>query len=268
MIEEELTMKNIMSLFKKQKPKIEFCSEIIGIEKIMPIIPAKDLPLDWVKRAIANVKKEGLIQTGINTKAHITRCPGIISSRTQGWIVRLHQDLELTINGNDINWKTPIDDQKYSFDMLEPTVNIFQDYVLHQFMKRWPKGANPMVVKINTPWHVRIPKGYKMLQTMPAFGDENRFHTITGIVEEEHGIVKLNFPMYWFEQGKTLLEQGTPLAQLILIKQEHIEMEQSHMEINPKFKEIFQTNWYNLRSTFTRNYTKIKDRWRNITDGR
>ena len=94
MFEEELTMKNILNIFKRDKPKIEFCSEIIGVEKIMPIIPAKDLPLEWVKRATAHVKKEGLYDAHIS-KAHITRCPGIISSRTQGWIVRAHQDIEI-----------------------------------------------------------------------------------------------------------------------------------------------------------------------------
>jgi len=266
MFEEELTMKNILNIFKRDKPKIEFCSEIIGLEKFMPIIPAKDLPLDWVKRALADVKKEGLIETGINTKAHITRCPGIMSSRTQGWIVRLHQDIEIEATDKHIVWRTPINDQKYSHDLLEPTVNTFQDYVLYQFMKKWPKGAHPMVVKINTPWHVKIPRGYKMLQTMPAFGDENRFQTITGIVEEEHGIVKLNFPMYWFEQGTTLLKQGTPIAQLMVIKQDEVEAEISNMDNNPIFKEKMQGAWYNLRSTFTRNYKEIKRRWRKIDD--
>ena len=266
MFEEELTMKNILNIFKRDKPKIEFCSEIIGLEKFMPIIPAKDLPLDWVKRALADVKKEGLIETGINTKAHITRCPGIMSSRTQGWIVRLHQDIEIEATDKHIVWRTPINDQKYSHDLLEPTVNTFQDYVLYQFMKKWPKGAHPMVVKINTPWHVKIPRGYKMLQTMPAFGDENRFQTITGIVEEEHGIVKLNFPMYWFEQGTTLLKQGTPIAQLMVIKQDEVGAEISNMDNNPRFKEKMQGAWYNLRSTFTRNYKEIKRRWRKIDD--
>ena len=266
MFEEELTMKNILNIFKRDKPKIEFCSEIIGLEKFMPIIPAKDLPLDWVKRALADVKKEGLIETGINTKAHITRCPGIMSSRTQGWIVRLHQDIEIEATDKHIVWRTPINDQKYSHDLLEPTVNTFQDYVLYQFMKKWPKGAHPMVVKINTPWHVKIPRGYKMLQTMPAFGDENRFQTITGIVEEEHGIVKLNFPMYWFDRGTTLIKQGTPLAQLMVIKQDQVEAEISNMDNNPTFKEKMQGSWYNLRSTFTRNYNEIKRRWRKIDD--
>lgn len=266
MFEEELTMKNILSIFKRDKPKIEFCSEIIGLEKFMPIIPAKDLPLDWVKRALADVKKEGLIETGINTKAHITRCPGIMSSRTQGWIVRLHQDIEIEATDKLIVWRTPVNDQKYSHDILEPTVNTFQDYVFHQFMKNWPKGAHPMVVKINTPWHVKIPRGYKMLQTMPAFSDENRFQTITGIVEEEHGIVKLNFPMYWFEQETTLLKQGTPIAQLMVIKQDEVEAEISNMDNNPRFKEKMQGAWYNLRSTFTRNYKEINRRWRKIDD--
>ena len=266
MFEEELTMKNILNIFKRDKPKIEFCSEIIGLEKFMPIIPAKDLPLDWVKRALADVKKEGLIETGINTKAHITRWPGIMSSRTQGWIVRLHQDIEIEATDKHIVWRTPINDQKYSHDLLEPTVNTFQDYVLYQFMKKWPKGAHPMVVKINTPWHVKIPRGYKMLQTMPAFGDENRFQTITGIVEEEHGIVKLNFPMYWFEQGTTLLKQGTPIAQLMVIKQDEVGAEISNMDNNPRFKEKMQGAWYNLRSTFTRNYKEINRRWRKIDD--
>ena len=265
MFEEELKMKNILGIFKRDKPKIEFCSEIIGVEKIMPIIPAKDLPLEWVKRATAHVKKEGLYDADIS-KAHITRCPGIISSRTQGWIVRAHQDIEIDATEKDIVWRTPVDDQKYSFDILEPTVNTFQDYVLHQFMKNWPKGAHPMVVKINTPWHVKIPRGYKMLQTMPAFGDENRFQTITGIVEEEHGIVKLNFPMYWFDRGTTLIKQGTPLAQLMVIRQDKVEAEISNMDNNPTFKEKMQGSWYNLRSTFTRNYNEIKRRWRRIDD--
>ena len=260
MVEEELTF-----MFRKEKPKIEFCSEIIGVDKIMPIIPAKDLPLEWVKRAVADVKAHGLYNTKVS-KAHITRCPGIISSRTQGWIVRAHQDIEITAEKDTITWRTPVDDQKYSLDILEPTVNTFQDYVLHKFMKNWPKGAHEQVIKINTPWHVKIPKGYKMLQTMPAFGDENRFLTITGIVEEEHGIVKLNFPMYWFERGTTLIKQGTPLAQLMVIKQDEVEAEISNMDNNPTFKEKMQGSWYNLRSTFTRNYNEIKRRWRKIDD--
>jgi len=265
MFEEELNMKNIMSLFRKDKPKIEFCSEIIGVDKFMPIIPAKELPLEWVKRATAHVKDQGLYDAH-TSKAHITRCPGIISSRTQGWIVRLHQDIEIDATKDSIVWRSPINDQKYSNDILEPTVNTFPDYVLRQFMKNWPKNAHDQVIKINTPWHVKIPRGYKLLQTMPAFSDENRFLTITGIVEEEHGIVKLNFPMYWFDKGTTLLKQGTPLAQLMVIKQDNIEAEISCMENNPIFKEKMQGSWYNLRSTFTRNYNEIKRRWRKIDD--
>ena len=52
----------------------------------------------------------------------------------------------------------------------------------------------------------------------------------------------------------------------MVIKQDNIEAEISCMENNPIFKEKMQGAWYNLRSTFTRNYNEIKRRWRKIDD--
>ena len=88
----------------------------------------------------------------------------------------------------------------------------------YPFFENWPKGTMKQVLKFNLPWVARIPKGYKMLQMHPMYQDENRFTTLSGILEPHLGHAAVGtIPFYCHFTGVETIKAGTPLAQFVLI---------------------------------------------------
>ena len=81
---------------KKEKPKIHWWSVIEGLEKVVPIVPAKEYIPDWwkrVERIIANNNESDL-----KNKGTIKNCPSFPEYLTQGFVVPLWCDLHLQVS--------------------------------------------------------------------------------------------------------------------------------------------------------------------------
>ena len=68
---------------KKEKPKITWWSTIEGLEKVVPIVPAKDYIPDWWKRV------ERMIDGSVDNKGTVRNCPSFPEYITQGFVVPL-----------------------------------------------------------------------------------------------------------------------------------------------------------------------------------
>ena len=228
-----------------KKPKLEFICTSPGVEEVMPIIRASEYKHSWIKKAVADMKTNGSIaaphrrdfeapqvwpgQKNPDEERHTAKCPALQMVQNTGWIMRLHQDIKLNTiaDGEDINFDIPFQSQQ------EPIVSKHMTHSFYPFFENWPKDTMKKIIKINLPWFARIPKGYKLLQTHPFLLDDNRFTTMSGVLDPQLGIAGVGtIPMFWHcvdDEEEIILKAGTPLAQFILIPKEEPDFTQVDM---------------------------------------
>ena len=244
-----------------RKPEVKFTSIIPGMEKIMPIIPAKDYKHPWVERAAqeySDMRKE----PDWNTKKviHTVRCPGIFSLQRNGWIMRTYQDICIETKAEydeDFRWKTPIDQGKL-YPLAGDYVGSHPPFQLYNFMNHWPKDTKKFLLKIQTPWKCIVPKGYYLLEMGVPYQDENRFQTVPGFFAHEHGPAQMNVQLLWkVNDGVTVIKAGTPISQYLLIKREEFDLV---VDSNPDMKEQQLFDIVN-NSRFVKNYNEDRKFW-------
>jgi hypothetical protein len=215
-----------MNLFRK--PKVVFECLVPGVERLMPMVEAKDIRHSWVKKAVAEFttdrKKPDF---GMDKKVYTARCPGIFSLQRHGWVMRTWQDITIETfgDGSRFEWTSPIDQKKLS-EQAGEYVGFHPDIQLSNYMENWPSNTLRTLLKIQSPWRCVVPKGYYLMEMPIAYADENRFTTVNGFFSHEQGPAQMNPQFMWHVmKGKTLIKAGTPIAQYILIPKDKYEME-------------------------------------------
>ena len=261
-----------------KKPKLEFICTSPGVEEVMPIIRASEYKHSWIKKAVEDMKTNGSIsaphrrdyeqpnqqgqQNTDNEERHTAKCPALQMVQNTGWIMRLHQDIKLKTfgDGEDVNFDIPFQSQQ------QPIVSKHMTHAFYPFFENWPKNTMKKIIKINLPWMARIPKGYKLLQTHPFLLDDNRFTTMSGVLDPHLGIAGVGtIPMFWHcvdDEEEIILKAGTPLAQFILIPKEEPDFTQVDITEDPKFEKEYKMNQLLLAGTFNRSYSKVKEFWK------
>ena len=94
---------------KREKPKITWWSMIEGLEKVVPIVPAKEVIPDWWKRV------DRMLDNRVKNKGSIKNCPSMPEFLSNGFVVPLWCDLKLRIDNEKFEWETPI--KTFNFDV-------------------------------------------------------------------------------------------------------------------------------------------------------
>ena len=217
----------------KKIQKINFKCFIPDIINNFPIKKTKPSDFKWFKKAVEDYKfNKPLI--------HTSKCPGIVSILNFGWIQYSYQDFTIETNGDKENfkWTSEIDQKSL------PNGDLLQDYIsdhppdqLEKF-KPFPKGVLHTMIKIQSPWMVEIPIGYKLLFMPIPYNDDNRFVAAHGILKDKNW---LNIHLFWYKtNSKEFVKKGTPLCQYLLIKEEQVDfvINISNEEDKNYFKEI------------------------------
>lgn len=239
------------------KPKITFECLISGVERIMPMIPAKDLKHAWVHRAhqeLINMRKDP--EWGMKKEVHTARCPGIFNLQRHGWVMRTWQDITIETygDGKSFNWTTPIDQKRLNLTAGD-YIGSHSEIQLANYMEHWRADTLRTLLKLQTPWRCKVPKGYYLLEMPIPYLDEDRFTTIQGFFSREQGIAQMNPQFLWHVPvGKTLIKAGTPIAQYILVPKEKVDME-IYVETPADEHEFFElVNSHR----FVKNYGEVK----------
>jgi len=238
-----------------RKPKVVFDCLIPGVERIMPMVTAKEFKHAWVGRAqqeLAQARKQDT--WGMKKAIHTAKCPGIFQLQRNGWIMRSWQDFTIETNGDgiDFNWTSAIDQTRFGLDGYIGAHPAFQ---LADYMENWRANTLRTLVKVNSPWRCNVPKGYFLLEMGVPYQDENRFSAVQGLFSHEQGYAQLNPQLLWhIPKGKILVKAGTPIAQYMLIRKEHIGM---HINVVGKASE---QEFFDLVNNyrFVKNYGETK----------
>lgn len=251
-------MMNPLRFWKSKKPEIKFICSMQAVKDTMPIVRAGQIPRPWIKKvARGNIKdEEGRSRSS-------SRCPGIIDVMREGFVIRAWCDITIVIDGEDFTWKIP-------HEMIGPggnnieVVTYHHDFHLFKHLENKPRHSFGHVLKINTPWFIDIPKGYKLLQIPVTYVDQNTFTSFIGMMEYELGLHSLNIPFVLHKnRGEVIIKAGTPLAQLIPIKMEDkMDMVNLSFPENPKYYDVWNKKIFLEFNTWKRSYAAIRKYWK------
>lgn len=196
--------------------KIEFYSLIEGIDLMYPPVPYSKIKMNWVAGA-----KEAYLRTldqkvGDNVGgSHL--CSGIRELLDIAYVIPAWHDLIIKTNGDleFFEWKTP-----------KTNATLLKEYeAIEYFGKEMfgdhtnlPPQTLKTILKFPTPWRVKLPKGYGLLYMPLHYADENRFTSLTGVLEPEVNNA-LNAVLFWHEvNDEILVKAGTPLFAVVPVK--------------------------------------------------
>ena len=193
-------IKKIFTFWKqKEKPKIHWWSVIDGVDKVTPILPAKEFVPDWWKRV------ERFINKNHDQKGTVRNCPSFPEYINQGFVVPLWCDLHLKIEHDKYEWQSP--DKMFSFSSHGDEQ--FRDY-LPQHMK----DNTSIVLKPACPWRVKTPPGWSVWQLPMTYHYNPIFETLPGIIWSDiHH--EINQQMLMKQYGEFVIKRGTPLAMYV-----------------------------------------------------
>jgi len=173
-----------------------------------PLTPAKNHIPDWYKK-IPKWKNNKIydVENGFNNT--LKQCMPFLDAFTTGYAITLPHDIYVTNNNGVpfLSWR----DSKYPPQSRDSVAD----------SNLVPFGHFPMEFVWNFSCATLIPKGYSVLITHPLNRYDLPFTTLSGIVDGEMIMhTKGNVPFYIKQNFEGTIPQGTPIAQLILFRQE------------------------------------------------
>jgi hypothetical protein len=204
------------------------------IANTMPIIPTSELKYDWIEKAKEHYKN-------FPDRFETSKCPGIISVMNRGWVQRAYQDICIETNGNPKDFIGSVKEkqiEKRGGKYMSGYISNHSHEQLWSFKKNWPKETLHCMLKIQSPWIVKVPKGYSLLTLPIPYAEDVRFTAATGFFK---GTQYLSVQIFWHCLNSIeVIKAGTPLNQMILVKDEKVDMEQKVMyDVDEFMKEEF-----------------------------
>lgn len=194
-------------------------------QDVFPIPTKQNIP-DWFKK----LEHSHDLRT-------IKGCMPFLDSLTAGYVLRMPQDF--SINHNVLNEKTNKIDTFFKWSLGD------EDYIINTYNLRlnhnYNTNTHPVVqvgkecpfnkknkdlpfYKILNPFRIETAKGYSCLFVSPLNNSDDRFNIISGIVDTDSYTGAINFPIIIngdkYPNLNTIIERGTPYAQVIPFKRE------------------------------------------------
>ena len=196
-----------LDMFKKT-PILKYESGVEEYQNI--IVPSKTVVPEWYKKIPKwKDKKMFEVETGLNHT--IKLCVPFLDSMTNGYVITLPFDVYVKDNNGSpfLTWALGADE-------LCPTWREISNENIVPF------GHYPLEYVWKTNVALTIPKGYSALFTHPLNRHDLPFTTLSGIFDG--GLVmqsKGSAPFFIKKGFEGIIPQGTPIAQLILFRQEN-----------------------------------------------
>lgn len=210
---------------------IKFHCFIPEVLEKMPIVKSSQVSFDWVSRAREFYKEHQ------NLDSKTTKCPGIFSILGTGWIHRTYQDIMIETNGDGHSFSAATREDQIQLASGTHVGNYVSSHSPEQLQMFKPFTSETLasIIKIQSPWFVEIPDGYSLLMMPIPYPEDTRFTAATGLLR---GNQFLNVQLYWHcLNSKEVIPAGTPLNQMILIKDDKTDYTLSNVENAKEFLE-------------------------------
>jgi len=232
--------------FKKEEPKITFYSkDYFQQYDMMPAPASKYVPL-WFKKLVRH--HEAPLGPGT-----VKTCVPVLDVLTAGYIIPAPCDFHLSLWKEDdkLRWEGAWQMPRGHEVITEHHPSQVGDQYLMKNGLGWP-------LKFNNLFTIKTPPGYSCLFTNPFNNDHLQqfgIDFVSAIVDTDKYTLPINFPFIFSKIGErhemNLIQQGTPLVQVIPFKRENWTHEMKDVD---EFKE--------QKDVFHRIHTKFIDRYK------
>jgi len=237
---------------KPKGPKVTWWSDIENLEKICPPVPARQFIPEWFKKIKASEYGD---------RSNVKLCPSFMQYFSMGWVMPLWCDLQMGIDSvGNVFWESP--HAKFRFEF-------HREYQYKNHLPQKEQDQLACVIKPISPWHVKISKGWSLLQLPMTYYFNDDWYVLTGIIpasiwhETNHQIIiKKNFfkgikpTNEKHDSGniKRIIPKGTPLAQYIPIPDDYTG---EVVEETEELKELEDTAHLMIGQKFTKRYATM-----------
>lgn len=188
---------------------------IDGVAESFPIKKTQEVLPKWVYNAKADYMKSD------KKDMHLYKCPGIFDMFTTGYVVTNWLDIE--IKTNDVGFSVTIPDPTIQELLGKDIVQSQNHDNIAKFIPKRPWSVKS-ILKINTPWHVIVPKNVKLLMIPLPYPDTFEFESCIGMLDPSISS-EINIQGYWnVINNSHILKAGTPLCYLIPITEENLNL--------------------------------------------
>lgn len=188
------------------------------------------------------IKAEKKVEETGNWYATYKLCVPIVDSLTAGYTIELPADV-LVMNTDKNGGYNPFLSWKVNFDVLDgqPGEGL-GNYPI-------PTGYNGSFFRWKVNWQIITPPGYSLWITHPSHRHELPFFTLNGFVDTDKHPNPLFLPFFIKNGFEGIIEEGTPIAQIIPIKRE------TWKSFDEKYSEQKSINFpNNVKLNFLRTY--------------
>jgi hypothetical protein len=225
-------------------PKINFIpysheADILGN---FPMPASKFVP-EWYKEIPQYTNGDKKIKFRVNAdmpNSSLKKCVPFLDAMTLGYMVVLDEDVYVENVNNEpfIRWRSS--DAVLSWH----TDDQFKDLKI-------PKKFYKSVIKWNNDWGIELPDGYSAYFTHPNNRVDLPFTTLSGFVDCDSYNNPVQFPFLVDFEFEGIIEAGTPIVQILLIKREGWDSNKEKFN-----KEKVYLNNKNFFKTFVSSYKK------------
>lgn len=213
-------------MFFSKKPKIEFYTICKGLEKINPPVQARDEPNPKWVAAHASETRKWLEQNKvpIASRFSVEKCPGIRGVMDVGYHLKTWQDISIDL----------LEDGTFKFylpnrlSVLDENAKFFEPEVQSHTKEQFPSFCTSRedtfstIVKIVTPWRVKMTPGWVFLMLPVYYSDNPWFSAVPGVFNPEFGR-HLNVNLQIHKKiGPVFFPAGTSIVKLIPFKKDEI----------------------------------------------
>jgi len=241
-------------LFNRSKNKIKFYIRDDRFGSYPAPVPAKTCIPEWYKNAQPFATNQPIIKTqsgGATITGTFKKCIPFLDAMTAGYIIRLQADVHVDI--------TPGGGPEFTWTLVDTPVVGFHTFDQVSAIPRANALLGGCPFKWMNPWHIETPPGYSCLIVQPLNHFEDRWQILPGVVDTDQFSLQINFPMLWTAKNfKGVIEQGTPIAQVIPFKREDWGMEivgtepkdhQNNLKkLSSKISDAYKTFWWQKKS--------------------
>jgi len=231
-------------LFRK-KPVLKYMST--NVNEYADLIPAKNGIPKWYKD-IQRFPKGFPPKNASKIDVSVKACAPFLDALNAGYLVTTSYDLVVSYDvGPEITWRNG--GQLVSMRNTEENDKI-----------PVPVGFSHNHFAWKFPIHIEVPHGYSLLVTHPLNRMDLPFYTLSGIVDGKYVMpASGNLPFFMKTGFEGVIPQGTPIAQIIPIKQENWKMkkdlEVKHIgEMNIQKTSSVLSGWYKKNFWKKKNY--------------
>jgi hypothetical protein len=119
-----------------------------------------------------------------------------------------------------------------------------------------PHNHSPLFFRWITYWGIRTPSGYSSLITHPHHRYDLPFTTISGVVDTDRHPNSLELPFFIKNDFEGIIEEGTPIAQILPFKRDNWKSEPLDFDPKYKFNSLSATKLDFIRTYKNRYWTR------------